>query len=226
MQKDQLDTTTEAVLARLVDGDEPIQDHYWGWQPDNLVRYLTKNVAFLAAYQGGVYSRERALKVIADIKAFYDNITDEEIALLNADTYECPCCGIDYTIDEFHTVESVPNATNIFHLNGRREGISVYCRHCTYKVPWQTTRNKPAPGYVYLAEWGNLHKIGGSQDPEKRMEILSREYKGIKLVTCKKVDNWRFAEAHLMTIFMHRHIEHELFNLTPEDAQHVARLVS
>jgi hypothetical protein len=174
----------------------------------------------------GLADHAAAIEVISRLRAFYDAVTPEELELLNTDTRQCAHCSVWYTRDEFYEVVSRPSnaLVKVLHWEPQTEsGTTIYCRHCTHLVPMPQTNSKH-PGFVYVALCDGFYKIGHSADVEGRIRNLNRDFKRVELVCAIDVENRYHAVAHLHTLMLHRHVESDLFDLSPDDVRYLEGL--
>lgn len=224
MRQAQREQREKEIYARIASDDSPAEPRpMFQYQEPITLLDISKNAAGIIGQ--GFYTHEHAAAIVERITNFYSRITPEEIAFLNANVYRCPHCKEQLDREEFYPVSSFPNHMGIKvtgHLGDN--ALSCVCKQCTYLAPIQLNSDKDRKGFAYLAYWpgGQLYKIGASKTPEKRMTELNKQYKGIELsVRIPAGDMW-LAESQLLSRFLHRHVENELFNLTREDVGFIA----
>lgn len=223
MNKLQLEVRQDEIVSKLIgDGTfnrDPLHI------PQAQIEFMGDDVA-LVWYYRALATHEEAAAIVAKVQAFYERITPEELKLLKTRAYACAYCGESYTLDEFPEVYNPSAATVIMAIGKQhsemRDAHHPYCNRCVYEVNLDTHGVKERKGYVYLANIGNgTHKIGRSQNPEKRMLHLRPAYDSVELVCSIPARDMYYAEAHLHLIFSHRHIGHELFELDDRDVERI-----
>ncbi len=74
------------------------------------------------------------------------------------------------------------------------------------------------PGYVYLMRnTKGVSKIGMSDDPDRRLKVISRKYKGTKLLHIIPADQMDKAEIALQDKYRSEHIRGDWFSLSGDD---------
>lgn len=73
------------------------------------------------------------------------------------------------------------------------------------------------PGFVYLAQWGNLYKIGMARNVRKRVRELGYDYPGVELIHHFASDSMWRDETKLHDRFAACRVQGEWFALTEDD---------
>lgn len=218
----------QEILDRINAGQEPAEyDPMFKFQENHTFHKFNGGMWGILTYRG-LAKHEAASELVALIQAFYSAVTPEELAILNADVLPCHACGVKYTRDEYFEVTTMPDNMLIFKHRWypqSDEYTTAFCRHCVHTAPLPDFE-QDKPGFVYLAECDGYYKIGRSNNAERRMQSLKREFSGVRLLYTIDTNNFYHAEAYLQSMFLHRHVRRELFDLSAEDLRHIAELAS
>jgi hypothetical protein len=190
-----------------------------------VLNFLEINDGSIALVEDGLWEHEEVEIIIRKLRAFYDLITPAEIKIMNAEVHQCAHCEKSFTVEDFYPVTHHPEKQHLVYNGGCT--ISGFCRSCVYKAPLHTPSIHPSKkggGFVYLATLPHAYKIGCSRTPQARMRHLKPDYGHAQLVRAIPTHNMYAAETRLQSIFLHRCIGGEVFDLTPEDVNRIMEL--
>lgn len=169
---------------------------------------------------GRIESHEDIGKLLNSLNNFYNNTSPSEIEFLNTPLKQCAHCKSYYVLNDFPEVKNPLQTLSFQPFFEGGEQRHIYCDSCIYEVPW-VTFGEDRPGEVYLMKWGEYTKIGRSKNTLKRKTELNKTFPGIELIAYLPVRDMYVAEAHLHTIFCHKHVRNELFELDALDLDYI-----
>jgi hypothetical protein len=104
----------------------------------------------------------------------------------------------------------------------------IRCDEQGSKARLQITKWFDSPnGYVYLAHNGELHKIGFSGDPGRRMSQIKRDTgSSCRILFVFQTPDYRSLESELHEHFDHKRVTGEWFDLNDEDVAWIKSLMA
>ncbi len=112
MNKQELLARQQTIIQRITEGDAPANKTFYGDNQSVLYLHAFSD-SVEAMFDFGIFNHQTAKIIMDKLHRFYDNVTPEEIDLLNMVTVPCAHCGTDLTLDEFHRVTSHPGRIGI-----------------------------------------------------------------------------------------------------------------
>lgn len=229
MKERELRKIQRDLIENAVKNDQPADFSDWfsfdglGYRETVTLWHLSANKTVLLSNDGFVPLGLIDVLILR-LQNFYNAVDPWDFHILNQEVYRCGHCKINRTPDDFYPITKYPtNTPNIarIYTDGSIQ-LNYYCIDCVKTVPIKVYK-KPNPGYVYLAKYDGMYKIGMSTDPEKRIYQLNSQYNGIKLLHKFFCKDRKSTEHHLHVIHLHRFEYNEIYSLTEEE---VARIMA